>query len=450
MNPYTVSKKIKILSLTLTALSLSAYGASAFARDYYVSPHGNNANSGTLGSPLKTIARASDLVVAGDRVIVRAGTYSERVVAKRSGSAGKPITYMAYPNEKAIINGAGVRVPSWGGLVDVNSKNYITIQGLTVINSTQKGIFGYQASNITVDKCYTHNTASSGIGMHYSHNIVISSNEVVLANTTGDQENITAESIVNFEIRNNHVHDGGYSRIGGEGIDAKGNSHNGKIYGNKVHGTKREGIYVDAYSGWLYNVQVYNNRVYSNAVHGIQIGNEAGGYLEDVYVYNNLVYNNEWSGIHVWGGGISGRSHAMGNVYLVNNTVAKNGWTAWGSGISTDNTNISKLAIINNLVSQNTGLQINIPTNISSGHMTMNHNLVDNSNRGWRLQGAADKVGLNGIVTSPLFIDASSYNFKLRANSPAIGKGISAAGIPKFDIDNRSRGNAVDIGAFQH
>ncbi len=306
--------KIKTLLLACSALLFVSYGTPAFSREYYVSPGGNDSGSGTYALPFKTIAKASSSVIPGDKVIIRAGTYRERVKPGQSGRVGRYIVYAAYPNEKVTIDGTNVPVHYWGGLVDLSNRDYIKINGLTVINSAYTGIFGHQANNILVSNCHTYNTASSGIGMHYSNNIVISKNEVALANTTSDQENITIESVANFEVRYNHLHDGGKSTTGGEGIDAKGNSSNGKIYGNKVHGLNREGIYVDAYSGWLYNVQVYNNRVYSNAVSGIGIGNEAGGYLHDVYVYNNIVYQNQWSGIIVSGGSKS-------NVYLISTNI---------------------------------------------------------------------------------------------------------------------------------
>ncbi len=286
--------------------------------------------------------------------------------------------------------------------------------------------------------------------MHFGSNITVDRNEVVLANTNGNQENITINSIANFQVSNNHVHDGGESNQGGEGIDAKGNSFNGKIYGNKVHHINRVGIYVDSYDGTLSNVEIYNNTVYSNASNGIQLGNEAGGFLEDVRVYNNVVYKNEWSGINIWGGGVSGKSHAMADVYIINNTVAKNGWTAWGTGINVDTRDITNLVVRNNIVSQNTGLQIQVDQGLATRNYKVEYNLIDNSNRNWRLQGSEDKLGTNAINASPSFVDFANNNFNLAANSPAIGKGLKLD-TPAFDFNLKSRTNVstVDIGAFQ-
>ena len=47
---------------------------------YYVAPTGDDANPGTLDYPWQTIQHAADILVAGDTVYIRAGTYSEQVI----------------------------------------------------------------------------------------------------------------------------------------------------------------------------------------------------------------------------------------------------------------------------------------------------------------------------------------------------------------------------------
>lgn len=72
----------------------------------YVAPNGNDANSGTLAKPFKTINAAAQQAMAGDVVEVRAGTYRETVVPKNSGAEGAPIIFRPYKNERVIISGA--------------------------------------------------------------------------------------------------------------------------------------------------------------------------------------------------------------------------------------------------------------------------------------------------------------------------------------------------------
>jgi hypothetical protein len=449
-SPLFYPRKSNHLLFGLLLLALSSYSAGSVAANYYVAPWGNDANPGSNDRPWRTITRAANTVSAGDAAIIRGGTYYERVVAKNSGGTGNYITYQAYPNETVTIDGSGIYVPYWAGLFDVSQKSNIKIIGLRVVNSQQVGIFGQNPNNIIVSKCYTHNTVSSGIGMHFGSNITVDGNEIVQANTTGNQENLTLESIINFQVSNNHVHDGGYSSVGGEGIDVKVNSRNGKVFGNRVHNLNREGIYLDSGPGWLTNVEVYNNTLYSNRTTGIQIGNEDGGYLENVRIYNNIAYNNEWSGINVWGGGNWGKSHGMKDVYIINNTIYKNGWTGWGTGITSDNTQSYNMVIRNNIVSQNTGLQIALQGGIQPGRYIVENNLIDNSNRGWRLQGGGETLGSRVIQAVPNFVNAGAGNFRLQADSRAIRAGLNAA-TPGFDFAYKSRytGYNVDIGAFQ-
>ncbi|MEE9356198.1 MAG: right-handed parallel beta-helix repeat-containing protein [Methylococcaceae bacterium] len=439
------------LSITISTLILVFFTSSSHARDYYVSTIGYNNNSGYIDSPFRTISKAASLARAGDNVIIRGGTYWERVIVRNSGSSGRHITFKPYSNETVTIDGSGTYVPYWGGLFDFSNRNYIRVDKLNVVNSNSKGLFGQFTDNIIVSNCYTKNTVSSGIGVHFGSNLKITGNEVVYANTTGDQENISVESMVNFEISNNHVHHGGTSSQGGEGIDAKGDSHHGKIFGNRVHHINREGIYVDSFDGYLTDVEIYNNVVYSNHISGIQVGNEAGGYIEDISIYNNVVYDNQWAGINLWGGGHSGKSHGMGKIYITGNTVAKNGWTPWGLGIASDNKEAHNVLIINNILSKNTGMQIRLDPAVSKGNYNIQYNLVDNSNRAFKLQGSGDTLGDNVVNASPEFVDIYNNDFRLKGNSPAIGKGHYAPSLPNFDIKNKQRTgySGIAMGAYQ-
>src|SRR5262245_17920662 len=70
---------------------------------YYVSPSGNDANPGTISSPWRTIAKALQVVTAGDTVVLRAGTYgavNSTTTMNRGGTASAPITYRGYPGEE--------------------------------------------------------------------------------------------------------------------------------------------------------------------------------------------------------------------------------------------------------------------------------------------------------------------------------------------------------------
>ena len=67
----------------------------------YVSPSGNDAASGAVGSPVRTVARAVALAPSGGTVVLRAGRYHETVTIQ-----GKALTVQSYPNEAAWLDGS--------------------------------------------------------------------------------------------------------------------------------------------------------------------------------------------------------------------------------------------------------------------------------------------------------------------------------------------------------
>jgi len=79
---------------------------------YFVSPTGNDNNAGTNAAPWLTLQHASDKVVAGDTVTVRAGTYAGFVLGwdfPQNGTANNPITFQADPG--VIVNSRNNKTP---------------------------------------------------------------------------------------------------------------------------------------------------------------------------------------------------------------------------------------------------------------------------------------------------------------------------------------------------
>ena len=68
--------------------------------------NGDDQNNGSKDAAWKSIGRALKQISAGDTVCLRGGTYYEQVYCAVAGTANKPITIRAYPNELAIIDGS--------------------------------------------------------------------------------------------------------------------------------------------------------------------------------------------------------------------------------------------------------------------------------------------------------------------------------------------------------
>ncbi|MFI7080105.1 RICIN domain-containing protein [Micromonospora sp. NPDC049903] len=89
----------------------------------YVAPGGNDANPGTIASPLRTLQRARDVVrtktatMTGDiQVLLRGGSYPVNSTVEfgssDSGANGHRVVYAAYPGETPVLE-AGVQVTGW-------------------------------------------------------------------------------------------------------------------------------------------------------------------------------------------------------------------------------------------------------------------------------------------------------------------------------------------------
>lgn len=409
---------------------------------YYVATNGNDSNPGTEEKPWRTIQKAAGTVVAGDTVYIKEGTYNERVIPKSSGSPGNYITYTAYLGDMVTIDGTGIPLPNWYGVFDMSDKSYIKISGLRITNSANAGIFMEGSSHIIIKKNYTYNTYSSGIGVWDSSNIIIDSNEVELACNDGDQECITVAITDTFEIKNNHVHNGGPGSRGGEGIDVKDGSSNGKVYKNYVHDMNRLGIYVDAWDKHTYNIDVFQNIVH-DCSDGFDVASEAGGLLENVRIYNNIAYNNKNVGIWIVNWGEPVPKHPMKDIKVINNTLYSNG-DEWGGGINVMNSDAKNVVIRNNICSENLSFQIVIED--APQNLTVDHNLIDGYRGYW-----GEIYGRDSVVGDPKFVNPSMADFRLKKDSPVVDKG-SSIDAPDNDFDGnpRPQGEGYDVGAHEY
>ena len=106
------------------------FSSMLFGRTFVIATGGNDGNPGTLDAPWRTLATANSTLRAGDTVLVRGGTYHERIAPAQSGAPGSPLVYRAYPGEQVIIDGeddANINLVALHG-------SWVIIEGFTFHN----------------------------------------------------------------------------------------------------------------------------------------------------------------------------------------------------------------------------------------------------------------------------------------------------------------------------
>lgn len=506
MNPGSVRLAI--------ALSLSlAFCCAGFARDYFVSPRGDDGGSGTSDSPWKSLAKAARAGMAGDTIYVRAGRYRERLLPANSGREGAYVSFRAYPGETAIIDGDGLAI-AWGGLIETSGLDYILVSGFSIVNASDAGIMMNEGDHLVIEDNRITNCRSSGIRTWKGGDLVISGNviEAACVDDPYDVEVISLRTIENFEISRNLV-----LRGKGIAIDAAAGCRRGRIFQNEVQGQQGLGFYVDAWDEHLAGVEVYDNLSHDN-YDGFCVNSENGGLAEGVKVYRNVAYRNRNRGFAVGWGGIglkSGRPcplrdleftgnasfwngaegfvvYCVDNAHLenirfsnnlsfgnkgagfllsggddkavfsverlqvVNNTLYGNGSKAnWGSGGIFIGTSANKAAVMvdivirNNIVSGNCAFSIAVWPWGKAPDGVVIDHNLVDGYRGLSRE-FGETLGEHCQRTAPSFVDAEHGDFHLQKDSAAIDRG-GSDGAPEVDFDGmqRPRGQGCDIGAFE-
>ncbi len=157
---------------------------------YYVSPAGNDSNAGTIGSPWKTLTKASQVMAAkaskgaGDIVYVRGGNYigwpntpangyAQMLMQNLVGTASNRLTITNYPGEQPVFDFSAVvptaTRPSPTGL-SIFSSSYLTLKGIRLTGYQQiadgSGVSRGQelngCSNIIIEQCEVDHFEGTG------------------------------------------------------------------------------------------------------------------------------------------------------------------------------------------------------------------------------------------------------------------------------------------------
>ena len=223
-----------VLLLLLGSVLSAQPGSSGPA--FYVSTAGDDSNPGTLQAPWRTIQHAADTATAGSTVNVRGGVYEERVSINVSGDARDGyVTFRSYPGETAILDGQHLTPEGRSGMLVVQNKSYVRIQGFEIRNyhtddrrRTPMGISVLGAgTHIELLKNNVHHIEQTfsgrdapgrganafGIAVYGTDakqsitGLVIDGNEVHHLKTGSSESLVVNGNVTNFRITHNVVHD---------------------------------------------------------------------------------------------------------------------------------------------------------------------------------------------------------------------------------------------------
>lgn len=140
--------------------------------DIYLSPSGSDSNSGTKGSPLKSLQVAVDKATPGTTIFMNEGVYeiSNRVNLSKSGTKDEPITIQALNWGNVELN-FSKQTPGNNSTTAVGiylTGNYWKLQGLTICYAGDNGI-KVEGSNNYIGRCSTHHNLDTGIQLGFGH-----------------------------------------------------------------------------------------------------------------------------------------------------------------------------------------------------------------------------------------------------------------------------------------
>ena len=463
-----MNKKVRAPLAILLALcvGLVLYGITGQAtqkNELYVSATGNDKNVGSKKEPLKTIQKAVDLAKSGTTVYVRKGIYNEQVVIRKSGKKNASIVIKAYPKEKAIIDGKGLKVTwDYQGLVSIHNKSYVTIDGLEIRNykTAQEDLvpIGISVSGsgkgIRILRNHIHhietrhkNGNAHGIAVYGTkapqaiEDIILSGNKLEEMKLGASETMVLNGNVSNFQVTNNIVRRNdnigidmiGYEEVSpDEKFDQARNgiiSHN-KVYeissyGNPAYGNQYAagGIYVDGGK----DIVIEKNRVYKNDI-GIEAASEHKGKVtSSITIQKNSIYENRSAGIAI--GGYDSQRGSTVNSTITENVLYKNDTKYQDGGqillqSHTKNNRIEK----NILVAGDSNLLISNPFKQNVGNI-IDHNVYylnggeDETRWIWKKEditgfSAYKKKSLqdkNSMFRKPKFVNESKRDFRLKS-----------------------------------
>ena len=418
------------------------------AQTYYVSPDGNDDNSGlSLDEAWQTLRFALNEIDGGDTVLIADGVYRENDVRliNKIGTEEQPTLIKS-------INQWGAKIEStaqFNTALRVDTCEYAIIDGLEVYNPEQRpfldwgaGIEVWYSNFVTVQNCYAHDCGCNGFSGRRGDYMTFRRN-VSRGNAKTNPFNCSGMSIFQPILRDTEP---GTHILLEENVCFENECRLPFVPGGFDVPTDGNGIILDDYN-WTLDDE------------------EGGGdlplYTAETVVQNNLCFNN---------GGAGAKAFATNNAIFRHNTTAYNNYVianfASRLGDLAAEFVTGRVEFYNNIALQTfdqRGAAFNYSTAGAGSTLDYHNNIivgdetisgpVDSSGN---LTVTADQqgyVGFRQIVPDDFefsSVDDFRQFFALRPGSPAVDAGDEQYGLPT-DLTGQPRpqGAAPDAGAFE-
>lgn len=319
-----------VLTSVISLLCLSLGLAQPDGNAFYVSPDGDNDNSGSSPShPFRSIQHALQLAGPGDTIHLGPGHYYQDVYTVRDGAPGKPITVTG--TERAVVHGL-----TSNRIFQVHH-DYITLVGFTIdglrrnAEPNRMGAFlekllyviGYGkrdgVRHLRVLGMTFRNAGEECLRIKYfaQHNEIAYStfHDCGIWDFVFDAHGVVGEAVylgtsskqwdINLTIEpditaHNWVHHNYIDTQGNECVEAKEGTEHNIIEYNVCTGQK------DPNSGGIVSRGKANiiryNEIYGNVGAGVRLGGhlvDGVQYGVDNEVYGNIIYGNEAGGVKI-------------------------------------------------------------------------------------------------------------------------------------------------------
>lgn len=433
--------------LVVAVLALLSLAARASAAEWYVATTGNDASSGAITAPFRTVTKAATVARGGDVIHVRGGVYQEIVKISSKGTSTARIVFQSYPGEKAIIDGTGSAAGT--NLVQLTGAEYVDFSGFEVRNATRIGVCGWGGRGVRILNNDIHHSTRGGIYFGYSawgsvSDVTITGNSVhdnVLENqyhtmSGGWAQAIGLQYTDRVQVTGNRIF-----RNDGEGI-AFIQSDNGLARANEVADNFSVGIYLDNAQYTTVDANLIyssgDSRYYRNGYPAAGIGSANESYstsnpLTNLTITNNIIVDTRWGiyyGAYESGGGLK-------NSTIANNTLYK---------AATAMVWLEADSHAGNIIQSNIFYQ-------SGGGVMLLGSAAGTTFRANNWYGGTPGAasGAGDVIADPRLVNAggrTATDYKLTDLSPDLLSGLALAAITT-DYFGTPRAGLFDIGAHQ-